>query len=117
MVADNTAGNPLSAASLSTFMAALLPRGEELKNAYEAIALTVHAAMIAVGFRLIGLGDDDRMGMLQLSWTWYRRLTQHRSTSGRTRPAAPTKRVELVIVICLSICPSAVINGVYPKNY
>ena len=64
MVESNTAGNPLSAASIATFMAASLPKaaGSQVKNPYEAIALAVHAAMIAVGFRLVGLGDDDRIG-------------------------------------------------------
>ncbi|KAJ4323599.1 hypothetical protein N0V94_001792 [Neodidymelliopsis sp. IMI 364377] len=60
MVADTTTGNPLSAGSLSLFMATALPRGEDskLKNGTEAIALAVHAGMLAVGFRLVGLGED-----------------------------------------------------------
>jgi hypothetical protein len=64
MVQTNTAGNPLGADSLSVFMASSLPKaaGSQLKNAYEAVALAVHAGMIAVGFRLVGLGDDDRTG-------------------------------------------------------
>ncbi|KAF2473796.1 uncharacterized protein BDR25DRAFT_281768 [Lindgomyces ingoldianus] len=59
----NTTGNPLSAGSLSTLMAASLPKApcHQVKNAYEAVALAVHAGMIAVGFRLIGLGEDDRI--------------------------------------------------------
>ncbi|KAF2708798.1 hypothetical protein K504DRAFT_477236 [Pleomassaria siparia CBS 279.74] len=59
----NTAGNPLSAGSLATFMAASLPRSaaHQLKNPFEAVALAVHAGMIAVGFRLIGLGEDHRI--------------------------------------------------------
>lgn len=64
MVQSNTAGNPLSAGSLSVIMASSMPKaaGHQLKNAYEAVALAVHAGMIAVGFRLVGLGDDDRIG-------------------------------------------------------
>lgn len=64
MVQDNSTGNPLSAGSLSLFMATSLPRGEEsqLKGPTEAIALAVHAGMLAVGFRLIGLGEDERIG-------------------------------------------------------
>ncbi|KAF2248640.1 hypothetical protein BU26DRAFT_483530 [Trematosphaeria pertusa] len=63
MVQPNTAGNPLSAGSLALFMAASLPKsaGSQLKNPFEAVALAVHAGMIAVGFRLIGLGEDDRI--------------------------------------------------------
>lgn len=64
MLPANSAGSPLGAASLSTFMAASLPKGAEskLESAYEAVALAVHAGMIAVGFRLIGLGEDDKIG-------------------------------------------------------
>jgi hypothetical protein len=64
MVQPTTSGAPLSAGSLSTFMAASLPKaaGSQLKNPIEAVALVVHAGMIAVGFRLIGLGDEDRIG-------------------------------------------------------
>lgn len=62
MPLENTSGNPLCAGSLSTFMAASAPKGAQIKNAYEAIALAVHAGLIAVGFRLIGLGEDDRIG-------------------------------------------------------
>ena len=67
MPSSNTAGNPLSAGSLSIWMSASLPKGAEpqLKNAYEAIALAAHAAMIAVGFRLIGLGEDHRIGEMR----------------------------------------------------
>ncbi|KAJ4301633.1 hypothetical protein N0V90_003726 [Kalmusia sp. IMI 367209] len=63
MAPTNSAGNPLSAASLSTFMASSLPKaaGSKLDSAYEAVALAAHAGMIAVGFRLIGLGEDDRI--------------------------------------------------------
>lgn len=33
-----------------------------LKNPYEAIALVGHACMAAVGFRLVGLGEDHNIG-------------------------------------------------------
>lgn len=64
MVQDNTGGNPLCAGSLALFMAASLPKSDspQLKSATEAIALAVHAGMLAVGFRLIGLGEDERIG-------------------------------------------------------
>ncbi|OCK76611.1 hypothetical protein K432DRAFT_360064 [Lepidopterella palustris CBS 459.81] len=63
MVAPNTARNPLSAGSLATFMAASLPKGAAppLKNPYDAVALAVHAGMVAVGFRLVGLGEDHQI--------------------------------------------------------
>jgi hypothetical protein len=65
MLPPNSAGNPLSAGSLSVFMAASLPKaaGSQVKNAGAAIALAVHAGMIAVGFRLVGLGEEDRIRM------------------------------------------------------
>lgn len=72
MVQDNTTGNPLSAGSLALFMATSLPKsaGPQLKNGTEAVALAVHAAMIAVGFRLVGLGEDDRIGKATYSASW-----------------------------------------------
>lgn len=44
-------------------MASSLPKAADskLNNAYEAVALAAHAGMIAVGFRLVGLGEDDRI--------------------------------------------------------
>jgi hypothetical protein len=64
MVQETTTGNPLSAGSLALFMATSLPKGEgpQLKNSTEAVALAVHAGMLAVGFRLVGLGEDERIG-------------------------------------------------------
>ncbi|KAJ9669480.1 hypothetical protein H2201_000347 [Coniosporium apollinis] len=63
MVPPNTSGNPLSAGSLALFMAKSLPENAspQLKSTYDAVALAVHAGMIAVGFRLIGLGEDHRI--------------------------------------------------------
>lgn len=34
-----------------------------LKNPYEAVALVGHACMIAVGFRLVGLGEEHTLGL------------------------------------------------------
>lgn len=74
MSATNSTGNPLGAPSLSTLMAASLPKaaGSKLNSAYEAVALAAHAGMIAVGFRLTGLGEDDRIGQ----------FTNHRCFAG-----------------------------------
>jgi hypothetical protein len=67
MAQPHTAGNLLSADSLSTFMAASLPKDANgLRNPYEAVALAVHAGMIAVGFRLVGLGEDHKIGKFEL---------------------------------------------------
>jgi hypothetical protein len=72
MVQANTAGNPLSADSLSLFMAASLPKDSNgLRNPYEAVALAVHAGMIAVGFRLVGLGEDHKIGKFRALFSMY----------------------------------------------
>ena len=35
----------------------------EIKDPYSAVAIFVHACMLAVGFRLLGLGEDHKIGM------------------------------------------------------
>lgn len=58
----------LSADSILDYMVKSLPeRSTEdqtppFKNAFAAIALFSHACMLAVGFRLIGLGEDHKIG-------------------------------------------------------
>ena len=46
-------------------MLASLPKeaSPQLRNPFDALALFCHAAMIVVGFRLIGLGEDHKIGM------------------------------------------------------
>ena len=63
----NTA-NMLSAKNITELMTSSLPKepDSQLRNPYDAIALLVHACMLAVGFRLIGLGEDHKIGQ-QLS--------------------------------------------------
>lgn len=39
-----------------------------LKKSYEAIALIGHACMVAVGFRLLGLGEDHVISGLSMSF-------------------------------------------------
>ena len=57
--------NKLSAASLTQLMTRSLPKTSEdqIRNSYDAVALLMHACMLAVGFRLVGLGEDHRIGM------------------------------------------------------
>jgi len=58
----------LSTDSLLKHMADALPThpkddtGSDMSSSYEAIALFSHACMAAVGFRLLGLGEDKRIG-------------------------------------------------------
>ena len=64
------ADNPLNLATLLSLIEGSLwksssdssVRPQMLRNPYDAIALFVHSCMLAVGFRLIGLGDDDKLG-------------------------------------------------------
>lgn len=45
---------------------AIQPSGDgqpSLKTPYEAVALIGHACMVAVDFRLVGLGEDHNLGM------------------------------------------------------
>ena len=58
-------GSPFSAGSVATFMASSLPPEAEpqIKNPYDALALFGHACMTAIGFRLLGLGEDHRIGI------------------------------------------------------
>jgi len=59
MVLLNTFRNPLSVGLLITFMALNLAKDIilQLKNPLDAIALTVYAKMLTVGFRLVGLKE------------------------------------------------------------
>lgn len=60
-------GNIFSAMDLSEYMYQSLPKDSTptLKNPYDAIALLSHGCMRAVGFRLIGLGEDHKIGIRQ----------------------------------------------------
>ena len=62
-MAVNT-GNVFSALALSEHMAKSLPKEPtpQLRNPFDAIALLSHACMLAVGFRLVGLGEDHKLG-------------------------------------------------------
>lgn len=56
-------GNVLSADSLSSIMRGSLPQrsSPQIKSSHEAIALAAHASMLAVGFRMVGLGEDHKL--------------------------------------------------------
>ena len=61
-------GNVLSAQNVTQIMLSSLPKSPEpqLRDPLDAIALLCHACMLAVGFRLIGLGEDQTIGKLVL---------------------------------------------------
>lgn len=64
------ANDPLSTESILKHMAEALPThskddsNSDISSSYEAIALFAHACMTAVGFRLVGFGEGQKMGML-----------------------------------------------------
>ncbi|EMC91955.1 hypothetical protein BAUCODRAFT_312055 [Baudoinia panamericana UAMH 10762] len=62
-MASGPTGNIMSAASLCRFMVPSLAGGAspQIKNSYDAVALAAHAAFQAVGFRLVGLGEDHKI--------------------------------------------------------
>jgi hypothetical protein len=59
--------NPLSVESILKYMADALPThakddtNSDLSSSYEAVALFTHACMAAVGFRLLGFGEGQKM--------------------------------------------------------
>jgi len=55
--------NVHSATSLCHFISASLSKDAEpqLKTLYDAVAIVTHACMLAVGFRLVGLGEDHKI--------------------------------------------------------
>ncbi len=62
------ATDPLGPQSILKHMADALPthaKGDtnsDLSSSYEAIGLFAHACMTAVGFRLLGFGEDQKIG-------------------------------------------------------
>ena len=58
-----TVRNPLSPGPLADIMAVSLRPlpGPHLQSPYDAIALFGHACMVAVGFQLVGLGEENRI--------------------------------------------------------
>ncbi|KAM0715917.1 hypothetical protein Q7P37_008431 [Cladosporium fusiforme] len=56
-------GNVLSAANLSALIRASIPQqsSPQIKSTHDAIALAAHTSMLAVGFRMVGLGEDHRL--------------------------------------------------------
>ena len=58
-----TVRSPLSPGPLADIMAVSLRSlpGPHLQSPYDAIALFGHACMVAVGFQLVGLGEEHRI--------------------------------------------------------
>ena len=65
MAPGQTAGSALAPTNILRLAAACLGNEEvSLTNPYEAVALVGHACMLAVDFRLIGLEEDHRIGLI-----------------------------------------------------
>lgn len=70
---DDMASNPLRPQAVLQGMADALPTHEkgdttsDMSSSFEAIALFTHACMVALGFRLIGFHEDEKIGKLCLS--------------------------------------------------
>ena len=56
-------GNVYSAKHLSEYVCKSLPQSSDpqLRDPFDAVALLCHACMLVVGFRLVGLGEDDKI--------------------------------------------------------
>ena len=63
MASSDPPHNRLSADNISHYMVASLSKDKspQLNSAFDAIALATHASLLAVGFRLVGLGEDHRI--------------------------------------------------------
>lgn len=66
-MSNQTSGSALGARSILNAMSKSLPRPSDgdrplIKDAYTAVGLFAHACMLAVGFRLKGLGEDHKLG-------------------------------------------------------
>lgn len=58
--------NNMSPESILEYMSKSLPstnQDKPIKDGYAAIALLCHSCMLAAGFRLVGLGEDHKIGM------------------------------------------------------
>jgi len=56
---------PFGPPTVLQLVAECLPPGEQpqLRNPYDAIAIFTHACMLSVGFKLVGLSEDDSLGI------------------------------------------------------
>jgi hypothetical protein len=81
--------NALSPQSILDYISKSLPTAPPPKNPYSAIAIFSHACMLAVGFRLIGLGEDHRIGKWEASFRRFPILTtlvEAQSNPGNVQP-------------------------------
>lgn len=92
---------------------------QTLRNPYDAIATFVHACMLSVGFRLVGLDEDDKLG-LRVSYTPHRlsnygfkRLTMecyYRCTHRFKGSETATIELELHKLLLFSLCTFTILS-------
>ena len=111
-------GNVLSAMNLSEYMYQSLPKEAtpHLKNPYDAIALLSHGCMLAVGFRLIGLGEDHKIGTPQYpSFVQIQKPDKHSRRYIRLlRRPTPSRTMELLNIrrLRLPLCPQPILSPI-----
>jgi hypothetical protein len=111
--------DPLGVESILQHMADALPThtkddtNSDISSSYEAIALFTHACMTAVGFRLLGFGEDQKRGTLPLH---YNEATQtnfdrRRRTSKAISPLVLTMELLLRIAL-IPLCTPAKFDAI-----
>jgi hypothetical protein len=111
------ANNPLSTESILKHMADALPthtKGDttsDFSSSYEAIALFAHACMTAVGFRLIGYGEHQKIGNISPSYLVLS-LTAFRSRARRNSSTANIKMELFVWITFLSLRTFTIVNAI-----
>jgi hypothetical protein len=113
------ASDPLSVESILKHMAEALPThakddmNSDLSSSYEAIALFSHACMTAVGFRLLGFGENEKIGQLHYPAIQPTLSLQAHRIGMPTTCASTIAAMELLFWLsCLPICPFAVVDAV-----
>lgn len=117
-------GNVYSSLNLSEYMCSSLPKEAlpHLRNPYDAVALLSHACMLAVGFTVLGLGEDHRIGNYHPSPTLFpkssRLTTSLRSHHQRLIPSTPPLRMErnLDLLLRLPLLAPPVIPAVHYQS-
>ncbi|KAL8685622.1 MAG: hypothetical protein Q9218_007647, partial [Villophora microphyllina] len=84
-------GNVFSSKNLCEYMLSSLPKGASphLRNPYDAVALLSHGCMLAVGFRLEGLGEDHGIGKRPSSHSSHPSVLTLNATEASSDPGEP----------------------------
>lgn len=85
-----------------------------LKTAYEAVALIGHACMVAVGFRLVGLGEEHTIGLFPRFFS--SAFTDGHATTSKLRKPLSTLRMEFERHLLLPLCALTVLHAIPAEN-